>query len=56
MNSKRYETLKKEVDKLKKNGFIREAHYLDWISNPVLVKKPNGKWRTCIDFSDLIKA
>ncbi|XP_024030694.1 uncharacterized protein LOC112094325 [Morus notabilis] len=26
------------------------------VSNPVLVKKPNGDWRTCVDFSDLNKA
>lgn len=35
------------------NGFIREAIYLKWISNPVLVKKPSNKWMVCIDFSDL---
>ena len=56
LNPERYEALKEEVDKLIKNGFIRETQYPDWISNPVLVKKPNGKWRTCVDFSDLNKA
>ena len=24
-----------------------------WLANPLLVKKPNGKWRTCVDFTDL---
>lgn len=43
MNAKRYSALKEEVDKLIKNDFIHEVHYPDWISNPVLIKKPNGK-------------
>ncbi|XP_024023264.1 uncharacterized protein K02A2.6-like [Morus notabilis] len=56
MNPERYEALKKEVDKLINNGFIREAHYPRWVSNPVLVVKPNGSWKTCVDFNDLNKA
>ncbi|XP_024029329.1 uncharacterized protein LOC112093945 [Morus notabilis] len=56
MNPERYEALKEEVDKLIHNGFIREARYPRWVSNPVLVVKPNGTWRTCVDFSDLNKA
>ncbi|XP_024026071.1 uncharacterized protein K02A2.6-like [Morus notabilis] len=56
MNPERYEALKEEVDKLINNGFIRESHYPRWVSNPVLVIKPNGNWRTCVDFSDLNKA
>lgn len=43
------------MQKLIKNGFIREAIYLKWVSNLVLVKKYNGKWRVCIDFSNLNK-
>lgn len=42
--------LKEECDKLLANGFIRESFYLKWISNPVLVKKPNWKWTSCINF------
>ncbi|KAL0426872.1 UNVERIFIED_CONTAM: Transposon Ty3-G Gag-Pol polyprotein [Sesamum latifolium] len=30
--------------------------YPDWLANVVLVPKANGKWRMCIDFSDLNKA
>lgn len=30
--------------------------YPEWLANPDLVKKPNGKWRTCVDFTDLNKA
>ena len=32
------------------------AFYPSWVSNPVLVPKPNGKWRTCVDFTDFNKA
>ena len=39
-----------------KAGFIREAKYPKWISNVVLVKKANEKWRMCVDFTDLNKA
>jgi len=45
-----------EVQKLLEVGFIRECQYPEWISNVVLVKKPNGTWRMCIDFTDLNKA
>ena len=45
-----------EVDKLLKAGFIKEVHHPDWLSNPVLVKKKNGKDRMCIDYTSLNKA
>ena len=31
-------------------------YYLDWLANVVMVKKANGKWRMCVDFTDLNKA
>ena len=37
-------------------GFIQEVYYPDWLANVVLVKKVNGKWRMCMDFTDLNKA
>ena len=36
--------------------FIKEVYYLEWLANVVMVKKANGKWRMCIDFTDLNKA
>ena len=45
-----------EVKKLLEAGFIRECHYSEWVLNVLLVKKPNGTWRMCIDFTDLNKA
>ncbi|KAL2506043.1 Uncharacterized protein Adt_21664 [Abeliophyllum distichum] len=53
LSTKRYDTLKEEVNKLLANRFIREAVYPQWVSNPVLVRKNNRKWRVCIDFSYL---
>ncbi|KAJ9551982.1 hypothetical protein OSB04_016027 [Centaurea solstitialis] len=45
-----------EVDNLLKTGKIREVKYPDWLANVVVVQKKNGKWRVCIDFTDLNKA
>ena len=55
-NQERYEVINGEVEKLLRVGFIREVNYFEWISNVVLVKKANGKWRICVDFTDLNKA
>ena len=45
-----------EVNKLLSTCFIQEVYYPDWLANVVLVKKANGKWRMCVDFTDLNKA
>lgn len=45
-----------EVDKLIAAGSIKEVCYPDWLANGVMVKKANGKWRVCVDFTDLNKA
>jgi len=42
-----------EANKLLQVGFIDEAHYSTWLASVVLVKKPNGKWRMCTDYTDL---
>jgi len=44
-----------ETGKLLQVGFIREIQYTTWLENVVLVKKPSGKWRMCIDYIDLNK-
>ena len=44
-----------EVNKLLSAGFIREVYYPDWLANVFLVKKANGKWRMCMNFTDLNK-
>ena len=30
-----------------------KVYYPDWLANVVMVKKPNEKWRMCVDFTDL---
>ena len=48
--------IKDEVQKLIVAKFIREVYYLYWLAYVVMVKKANGKWRMCVDFTDLNKA
>ncbi|XP_075640353.1 uncharacterized protein LOC142612114 [Castanea sativa] len=50
------EAVKEEVGKLKQAGAIKEIFYPEWLANTVVVKKKNGKWRVCVDFTDLNKA
>jgi hypothetical protein len=45
-----------ELQKLLEAGFIKEVFHPTWLSNPVLVKKGNGKWRMCVDYTSLNKA
>jgi hypothetical protein len=54
--AERNQAVAEEVEKLLKAGFIREVDYPEWLANVVLVKKSNGKWRMCVDFTDLNKA
>ncbi|KAL2238323.1 UNVERIFIED_CONTAM: Retrovirus-related Pol polyprotein from transposon [Sesamum indicum] len=54
--SDKNEIIRKEVDKLLNAGYVEEIQYTDWLSNVVLVPKSAGKWRMCVDFTDLNKA
>ena len=54
--SERNAVVMEEVDKLLTVGFIREVYYPKWLANVVMVKKFIGKWRMCVDFTDLNKA
>ena len=45
-----------EMVKLKKAWAIKEVFYPEWLANSVVVKKKSGKWRVCVDFTDLNKA
>ena len=48
--------VKEEVLKLRQAGAIKKVFYPEWLANIVVVKKKNGKWRVCVDFTDLNKA
>ncbi|KAL2248431.1 UNVERIFIED_CONTAM: Retrovirus-related Pol polyprotein from transposon opus [Sesamum indicum] len=50
------QVIREEVDRLLNAGYIMEVQYTNWLSNVVVVPKPGGKWRVCIDFTDLNKA
>ena len=48
--------VKNEVIKLKQAGAITKVFYPQWLANTAVVKKKTGKWRVCVDFTDLNKA
>ena len=54
MSAERAEAAKAEVQRLLDTGVIRPVQYLKWLANVVMVRK-NGKWRMCVDFTDLNK-
>ena len=45
-----------EVQKLLVAGFIKEVSHPEWLANPILVTKKNGKLRMCVDYTGLNKA
>jgi hypothetical protein len=49
------EAVCEEVNRLIEAKAIKEILYPTWLSNTIVVKKKNGKWRVCIDFTDLNK-
>ncbi|KAL5851540.1 hypothetical protein ACOSQ3_006658 [Xanthoceras sorbifolium] len=55
-NSECYRAIEVEVTKLLNVGFIRTLDSNQWLSNVVLVKKKDNKWRMCVDFTDLNRA
>jgi len=55
-NDERRQIIREEMQKLLSAGHIREIQHPKWLVNVVSVKKANGKWRMCVDFTDLNKA
>nr|GFC06259.1 reverse transcriptase domain-containing protein [Tanacetum cinerariifolium] len=51
-----FAAIQAEVKKLVDAKIMREIYYHDWLSNPVMVKKHDGSWRVCVDFTDLNRA
>jgi hypothetical protein len=56
MSDDKDEGARNEVKRLLSAGVIREVTYPEWLANTIMVKKANGKWRMCIDFTYLNKA
>nr|GEZ39341.1 reverse transcriptase domain-containing protein [Tanacetum cinerariifolium] len=52
----RNKAIQEEVAKLIDAGIMKEVHYHNWLSNPVIVKKHDDNWRMCVEFKDLNKA
>jgi hypothetical protein len=55
MSDEKITAMKAEVQRLLDVGFIHDVHYPSWLVNIVMVKKRNGKWRMCTDFTVLKK-
>jgi hypothetical protein len=56
MSEEKVKAVEAEVQRLQDAQVIREVKYPVWLPNTVPVKKKNGKWRMCVDFTDLNKA
>ncbi|GKD01371.1 reverse transcriptase domain-containing protein [Tanacetum coccineum] len=52
----RAKVIQAEVQELVEARIMREVYYHDWLSNPIMVKKHDGSWRMCVNFTDLNKA
>ena len=52
----RQKVINEEVGNLLQADAIREVEYPEWLANVVLIKKANGKWRLCINFTDINRA
>jgi hypothetical protein len=56
MSDKKIEAAKAEVHRLLEAKFIEPIAYPTWLAHVVMVLKKNGKWRMCIDFTNINKA
>ena len=52
----RQQFIAEEIKKLEAASLVKGVLHPTWLANPVVVRKANGKWRLCIDFTDLNKA
>jgi hypothetical protein len=56
MSEEKVKAAEAEVQRSQDAQVIREVKYPVWLANTVPVKKKNGKWRMCVDFTNLNKA
>ena len=52
----RQEFIIEEIRKLEAACLVRGVLHPTWLANPLVVRKANGKWRLCIDYTDNNKA
>jgi hypothetical protein len=55
MSEEKVKVVEAEVQRLQDTKVIREVKYPIWLANTVPMKKKNGKWRMCVDFTVLKK-
>lgn len=53
MGEEKRKAVDEEVKKLQEAHFTCEIKYPTWLANTILVKKASGKWRMCVDYTDL---
>ena len=56
MDPRKAPTIKAEIEKLLKAGFIYPIPLMKWVSNLILVDKKHGVISICTDFRDLNRA
>ncbi|PKA50440.1 RNA-directed DNA polymerase like [Apostasia shenzhenica] len=56
MAEEKQNAIEEEVKKLLGASYIKEVQYPQWLTNVVMIKKANRKWRMCVDFQTLNKA
>ncbi|GJR04612.1 hypothetical protein Tco_0527596 [Tanacetum coccineum] len=52
----RNEAIHSQVEELTEVGILREVKYQTWVSNTMVVKKDNRKWKLRVDFTKINKA
>ena len=52
----RDQVIQMEVDNLLEARFIKDIKYPKWLANVVVVPKKGGKWRVCVDYTNLNEA
>jgi hypothetical protein len=55
ISTERTEATKAKLQRLLDARVIIPVQYLEWLANVIMVKKKNGKWRMCVDFTGLNK-
>ena len=47
------DAVRQEVKRLKEAEAIKEIFFPEWLMNTMVVKRKNGKWKVCINFTDI---